>query len=311
MTPARAADDDVVVCVPTYRRPQQLARLLRALGAQTGVPPFEIVIGNNEDRDLGTYPELTAVDLPPIRVVPVATRGVSAVRNAMVADVLARRPHTRWIACLDDDQEPAVDWLARLVAAGREHDADLVGGPVTRSAPARTFWSHGAADTSYLPTAAGLVETLNEAGNLLLSTRFLKSLDRAPFSLDYGRTGGEDYEFFLLARSRGARVAWAPDARVVEPLPGDRLTFRSFVWRFYAIAAYQARADRRYRGTGYVLRTIAVTLLKGPAVAARTLVVRRSPRLATGIVVQYAAMVAGRIVGLVGTRAERYGGEST
>ncbi len=300
------APADVVVCVPTYRRPQQLAQLLRALAAQTGVGPFEIVVGNNEDRALSSYAELSAADLPAIRVVPVATRGVSAVRNAMIADVLSRRPDARWIACLDDDQEPAADWLSRLVAAGAAHAADLVGGPVTRPAPVRTFWSHGAADTSYLPTAGGPVATLNEAGNLLLSTRFLRSLDRPPFALDFGRTGGEDYEFFLHARSRGARLIWAPEARVVEPLPGDRLTFRSFVWRFYAIAAYQARADRRYLGTWHVIRTAAREAARGPVWVLRSLVRDRSPVRAVGIVVQHASIVAGRLVGLFGLEAERY-----
>ena len=299
----------IVVCVPTYRRPLQLVRLLEALARQRGADPFDIVIGNNDDRPLSDHPELCRDDLPAHRVIQVATRGVSAVRNALVADVLARCPQVRYIACLDDDQYPEEEWLAHLLGAGIAHDADLVGGPVLRSVPAETFWSSGAADTSYLPTASGPTPMLNEAGNLMLSAKFLRTLDRAPFSLDFGRTGGEDYEFFMFARSRGACIVWAPDARVHEPLPEDRLTFRSYVWRFYAIAAYQARADRIYRGVGYVLRSIAVTIVKGPMVLARSLVRDRSVRQAVGIVVQYSAMVAGRIVGLAGTRAERYGNE--
>ena len=305
------AHSSVVVCVPTFRRPLQLARLLRALAGQRGVAAFEIVVGNNEDRPLSVYPELSKEDLPPFRVVQVALRGVSAVRNAMVADVLSRRADLQWIACLDDDQEPADDWLAQLLAAGRRYDADLVGGPVSRTPPVKTFWSQGAADTSYLPVASGITAMLNEAGNLLISTRFLRTLDRAPFSLDFGRTGGEDYEFFLHAKSRGARIVWAPDAKVSEPLPADRLSFRSYVWRFYAIAAYQARADRVYRGTRYVIESIAITMLKGPAIVVRSLLRDRSARIAIGLIVQYAAMVAGRIVGLLGTHAERYGGDAS
>ena len=297
----------VVVCVPTYRRPVQLVRLLEALGRQRGADPFDIVIGNNDDRPLSSHPELRRKDLPAYRVIEVETRGVSAVRNALVSDVLARLPQVRFIACLDDDQYPEEAWLAQLVGAGIEYDADLVGGPVLRSVPIETFWSSGAADTSYLPTVSGPTTMLNEAGNLLLSTKFLRAIGRLPFSLDFGRTGGEDYEFFMLAKSRGARIIWAPEARVHEPLPEDRLTFRSYVWRFYAIAAYQSRADRSYRGIGHVLRSIGVTVVKAPAVLLRSLVRDRSLRKAVGIIVQYSAMVAGRIVGLAGRRAERYG----
>jgi glycosyltransferase involved in cell wall biosynthesis len=299
----------IVVCVPTYRRPQQLVRLLEALGRQRGVEPFDIVIGNNDDRPLSAYPELSRDDLPAYRVIQVTTRGVSAVRNALVADVLVRHREVRYLACLDDDQYPEDAWLARLIDAGIAHDADLVGGPVLRSAPAATFWSHGAADTSYLPIASGPVPMLNEAGNLLLSARFLRTLDRAPFSLDFGRTGGEDYEFFLHAKSRGAVIVWAPEARVHEPLPADRLTFRSYLWRFYAIAAYQARADRSYRGPATVIASIAKMMLKAPIVVARSLLFDRSARIVIGLIIQYAAMIAGRTVGLLGKRAERYGKE--
>jgi len=298
--------DQVVICVPTYRRPKQLARLLMALAAQRGVDRLDILIGNNDDRDLSTYPELCDATLPAFRSIQVGTRGVSAVRNALVAEVLNTRQEVRWIACLDDDQLPSQGWLAALLAAGERFDADLVGGPVTRTIEAPTFWSHGAADTSYLPTVEGPTATLNEAGNLLLSTRFLRSIGRPPFSLEYGRTGGEDYEFFLHAKSRAARIVWAPAAQVDEPLPQDRLTLRSYTWRFYAIAAYQARADRRYprcvaRGARDRLRG-----REGAAILLRSLIRDRDFKRAIGIVVQYAASVSGRLIGLFGVRAERY-----
>ena len=299
----------VVVCVPTYRRPAQLARLLKALGRQRDCARFDILVGNNEDRSLDAYAELADPSLPRFAVVSVRTRGVSAVRNALVDEVLAHRPDAAWIACLDDDQEPADDWLQALLAAGRTYGADLVGGPVTRTVGEATFWSDGAADTSYLPTAAGPVATLNEAGNLLLSVPFLRTLGRPPFALDFGRTGGEDYEFFLFAKSRGARIAWAPEARVDEPLPGDRLTFRSYCWRFYATAAYQARADRTYLGAASVVRSLLYQAVKGPAVVVRSLVRDRDPQRAVCLVVQHTMIVAGRFVGLLGTHAERYGSD--
>jgi succinoglycan biosynthesis protein ExoM len=298
--------DRVVICVPTYRRPKQLARLLMALAAQRGVGTLDILIGNNEGRDLSTYPELCDATLPAFRSIQVATRGVSAVRNAMIAEVLTTRPDVRWIACLDDDQLPSQGWLAALLAAGERFGADLVGGPVTRTIDAPTFWSHGAADTSYLPTVEGPTATLNEAGNLLLSTGFLHSIGRPPFSLEYGRTGGEDYEFFLHAKSRGARIVWAPGAQVDEPLPQDRLTLRSYAWRFYAIAAYQARADRRYHGAWHVVRAIVYEAAKTPAILLRSLIRDRDFKRAIGIIVQYAASVSGRLIGLFGVRAERY-----
>jgi succinoglycan biosynthesis protein ExoM len=296
----------IVVCIPTYRRPAQLAALLARLRVQHDAPAFRILIGNNEDRALSTYAELVDAALPAFEVLDVTTRGVSAVRNAMVKACLGRGDDLDWIACIDDDQVPAEDWLHRLVEAGERHRADLVGGPVLKTVAESTFWSRSAADTSYLPQAEGLTDTLNEAGNLLLSVPFLRGLGRAPFSLDFGRTGGEDYEFFLCARQRGARIVWAPDARVTEALPADRLTFRGYVWRFYSIAAYQARADRLYGGARRVWKAVALEPLLAPLRLIRSVVRDRDLAMALGIVIRSVAVSAGRIVGLAGVRAERY-----
>jgi succinoglycan biosynthesis protein ExoM len=296
----------IVVCVPTYRRPVQLAALLTRLQSQRGAPAFRILVGNNESRALSSYPVLNEPSLPAFEVLDVTTRGVSAVRNAMVRWCLDREEGLEWIACIDDDQIPAEDWLSQLIATGGRHRADLVGGPVLKTVSETTFWSRGAADTSYLPKAEGLTETLNEAGNLLLSAAFVRGLGRPPFSLDFGRTGGEDYEFFLCARQRGARIVWAPDARVTEALPGDRLTFRGYVWRFYSIAAYQARADRLYGQARRVLRSIVLEPLLAPPRLVRSVIRDRDLAMAMGIVIRSVAVTAGRIVGLAGVRAERY-----
>ncbi len=306
---AEAHAAHVVVCIPTYRRPAQLAALLAALGRQVGAPPFAIVVGNNEPRPLSSHRELAADDLPPFIVIDVTRRGVSAVRNAMIAHVLERMD-AAWIACIDDDQVPADDWLAELMAAGDRERADLVGGPVSRTVTESTYWSTSAADTSYLPSEAGLVDSLNEAGNLLLSTTFLRTLRRPPFSEDFGRTGGEDYEFFLCARRVGARLAWAPAARVDEALRGGHLTFRGYLWRFYSIAAYQARADRAYFGPWSTICRTAVEAGKTPLVLMRSVFRERSAARAIAIVLRSCAIAAGRIAGLLGARAERYGGDA-
>lgn len=300
---------DVVVCIPTYRRVPQLVALLRALANQRPGKPFGILIGNNDRSDLAALLRERPETLPACDVIQVATRGVTAVRNAMIARVLAEGEAVRWIACLDDDQIPAHDWLEKILSAAVRFDADLVGGPVHKIPTVETFWARGAADTSYLPAAEGPTATLNEAGNLLLSTRFLRTLGRPPFSTDFGRTGGEDYEFFLHALSRNARIVWAPAAVVSEALPGDRLTFRGFVWRFYSIAAYQVRADLAYQRRGTVLARAGWQLAKSPAVLARSLVRDRDPAIALGIVLRSVATAAGRVVGFVGVRAERYGSD--
>lgn len=301
-------ENAVVVCIPTCRRPEKLAALLRALKLQTFAEPFSILVGNNDSRDLDTYPVLADPDLPPRTVIAVATPGVSAVRNALVAAALHAPEPPAWIAFIDDDQVPAPDWLAALVATGRRHAADIAGGPVRLVAEVETLFARAAVDKPYLPKAEGPTGMLNECGNLLLSTAFLARFGREPFSADFARTGGEDYEFFLAALARGARLVWAPDAHVTEAVPLSRLTAKGFAWRSYSTAASQSRADLRHLGTGPLIAKIARELAGTPVAAARALTRERDWKLAAGLVFHRLSCSTGRVVGLFGTRAERYGG---
>jgi glycosyltransferase involved in cell wall biosynthesis len=300
-------DPKIYVCIPTYKRPAKLAALLSAIGRQTFSEPIAVLIGNNEHDSVRRYPELSNDNLPVFIEIIVATRGVSAVRNALIAEAL-RANDVEWLAWIDDDQLPEANWLSELVSTGRRHDADLVGGPVNQTPEIRSFWASGATDTSYLPKIEGPVDILNEGGNLLLSARYLRSIERLPFMLDYGRSGGEDYEFFLFARSRHAKIFWAPAANVTEAIPPARLTLRGMLWRQYSTSAYQARADRAYGGTRRVIKTIARNSFAAPAVFVRSMFRDRDVRLSAGLFLRRLAAVLGALVGLLGKRAERYGG---
>ena len=297
----------IVVCVPTYRRPRQLLALIKALGVQRGGQAFELLIGNNDST-----PVLASVraELPSsiaAHEIFVTERGVVAVRNAMIDWVLERRPAAQWIACLDDDQVPDPEWLGRLAEAGRRNDADLVGGPVHQIAEEATFWSGGSTMNDYMPATEGPVRYLDATGNLLVSTAFLRSIELPVFSPAFGRSGGEDYEFFLRARRLGAAVFWAPDAGVSEVFPLERLTLRGLATRAYATSAYQARADLVHGPAWHVLRTIARSLAVLPAVVVRTLVRRRRLNDAVAMLVRRGAGIAGSIAGLAGQRTEHYG----
>ncbi|WP_181705436.1 glycosyltransferase family 2 protein [Chthonobacter rhizosphaerae] len=297
----------VVVCVPTYRRPEKLAALLQGLARQTAAFPFAILVGNNDARDLATYPVLSGPGIPAHDILTVDTPGVSAVRNRLVARALERYPDTPFLAFLDDDQVPEPDWLAELVAAGERHRADIAGGPVEMSASVETVWARAAVDKSYLPKAEGVVPMLNECGNLLLATAFLRRLGREPFDMEFARTGGEDYEFFLHAIGRGARLVWAPRAIVREEIPPSRLTLRGLAWRSFSTAASQSRADRAHHGLAPVLVKIAREAAGTPVVTGRALARDRDWRFAAGLALHRLSCSAGRIIGLFGARAERYG----
>ncbi|MCX5767568.1 MAG: glycosyltransferase [Gemmatimonadetes bacterium] len=111
----------VSVLVPTWRRPESLARCLRALAAQSQ-PPVEIVVGWRAD-DSETALALATLTLElgvPVRQAMTAEPGVVAAMNAALELCTGTV-----IALTDDDAEPRPDWLERL---GRCFDDPAVGG---------------------------------------------------------------------------------------------------------------------------------------------------------------------------------------
>ncbi len=97
----------VSVVIPTYRRPQSLARCLDALDRQTR-PAEEIVVVVRDDD--AASDELARTRPRQVRVVAVQRPGVVA---AMNAGLDASRGDV--IALTDDDSSPHPDWLARIV----------------------------------------------------------------------------------------------------------------------------------------------------------------------------------------------------
>ena len=292
----------VVVCIPTYRRRPKLLVLLEALYVQTFSQPYLIVVGNNDSVSIGAVSQ--AVDLHEIFV---EERGVSAVRNRLISYVLELEDEVKWIAFLDDDQKPAVDWLARLIEAGERNCADIVGGPVTHLPERKTFWAAGATCTTYLPRIDGPVKMLNEAGNLLLAASFLRSVNRPPFDLSFGYSGGEDYEFFLYARAIGARMYWTSSAMVDEIIPFNRLTLKGLFWRSYTGAAYQARADLIHIPPFEILKNTLRQIIVTPILVLRSLITQKSLGYSASIMVRRSATSVGTLAGLLGVRVNRYG----
>ncbi len=102
---------NITVIVPTYRRPQDLARCLEALKVQTC--PADEVIVTVRDTDAATWDFLQEFDHESLllRTVTVKVTGVVAAMNAGL-DVA----QGDIIAFTDDDAAPHTDWLERIEA---------------------------------------------------------------------------------------------------------------------------------------------------------------------------------------------------
>jgi GT2 family glycosyltransferase len=109
----------VAVVVPTRDRHSELANLLSLLGQQSLAPRSVIVVDASES------PPSTVSEAIPLRTVR-ATPGLAGVQRNIGIDLAMADSDVRFIALLDDDVEPAEDYLQRLVG-GLERDPSAAG----------------------------------------------------------------------------------------------------------------------------------------------------------------------------------------
>jgi glycosyltransferase involved in cell wall biosynthesis len=114
------------VIVPTFRRPDALARCLDALARQTyRRDGFEVVVADDGSGAPPTEVVDRFSDAMRVTLVEADHGGPGAARNAAAA-----RARGEWLAMTDDDCAPDPDWLARLDAAVCAAPGALVGGRV-------------------------------------------------------------------------------------------------------------------------------------------------------------------------------------
>src|SRR5260370_2026362 len=125
------------IVIPTYNRPQLVARGVASCLAKEGVDTgYEIiVVDNNPDGAARAAVKAMACrSTVPIRYVGEPNPGISHARNAGVAAA-----RNRYIAFLDDDEEATPGWLAAHLETIRRFRADGVIGPVPACPPPGTY----------------------------------------------------------------------------------------------------------------------------------------------------------------------------
>ena len=249
---------DVVVIIPTFRRPHWLARLLRALEAlETSASVSVLVADNDAARHEGAdvCAALAAEGYRwPLRAIVVAERGLSQVRNALFAEVLKSPGDDQFIAMLDDDEWPVGDCLESYLKVQRETGADVVQGPVICQFESRPSAIVEFANTVFPPRlGSGAIDLVEAGGNVLLRRSCLSRLAAPWFDAKLDLAGGEDKDFFLRLRHVGVRFAWAADAIAYTSIPASRMSRRWALLRGFRSGNTDMRMKLKYEpGAGTV-----------------------------------------------------------
>lgn len=296
----------VAVCIPTFRRPDSLARLLESLTRlRTGDARLAVVVVDNDAE--GSAKDTVAEyrrSLPDLVYSVEPERGISAARNRLLRLAVGLDPD--YVAFVDDDEWVEETWLVNLLTTARRYDADAVVGPVLPSyEPGMPAWIREGRFFERARRTTGAPVLRGATGNTLIARRLLcDEGDHFPRCFPEGV--GEDTYFFERARRAGARIVWCDEACVHELVPAARASSRWLIRRAYIGGTTFSRglvllglsrrggAVRTVVCLGRVVQGIllaALSVLRG-----RAAVVRALQRSATG---------AGGVVGLLTATAAR------
>ncbi|UIJ71333.1 glycosyltransferase family 2 protein [Aurantimonas sp. HBX-1] len=273
---------DVVVTLPTFRRPEHLLRTLASLQAQETSHRFAVIVIENDDEGgegrRAADPLFAGGALAGL-VITAHARGNCSAYNAGWATALERFPSMRYLAVIDDDELAGPDWLERLVATAECLPADIVGGPqipVFEKQAGRGVLRHPVFVPHYAVT--GPVPILYSSGNVLIRRAVLETMGAPFLDTAFNFIGGGDSDFYSRCRERGFSFGWCAEAPVHETTPPRRMEFSWLNARGMRNGALSSIIERRRQGgrRGSVRRLaksaalLAASPFRSAALAART-----------------------------------------
>jgi glycosyltransferase involved in cell wall biosynthesis len=232
------------VVVPTFQRPDGLARCLEALAAQE-LPRdrFEVVVVDDGSAEPPRGIVARFASVLDVRLVEQSNAGPAAARNAGAAAA-----HGKYLAFTDDDCRPDPGWLRALHDVAVRHLGCAIGGRVEN-----VF-----ADGLYSTASQLLIEFLYEYYNVGEGTGRFFITSNLAFPADaFRELGGFDTSFPLAAaedrdvcdrwREAGRTMVYADDAVVHH---AHALRLRSFCRQHfnYGRGAYHLHRARSRRG---------------------------------------------------------------
>ena len=277
-SPTRDATDPVrppapatVGVLTVAGREASLAKLLRHLGPELrGGGPTELIVVNNSGAPARGAVDavVRAAGLPAsvdARVLDSPSNDLAVGRNV----VLERRRHDL-VVFVDDDEYPAPGWLDALLGARRAYGTAIVAGPVLPE-----FEGVGGGWRAHVDLHNGRHRRTGERMPFVGSCNvaFDASLtDPLRFDPAYGRSGGEDTDFFTRAVAAGHEIVWCAEAVVYEDIPAVKGTRRALLRRFVNQGAnYRRIMTRRGHvrsGLAFGLRAAATVAVSVPVAGA-------------------------------------------
>jgi len=225
----------ICVCVCTYNRLQSLDLLLGKLQNQNTnrLFTYSIVVVDNDHTQSAksiviSYKKKSIIEIDycnePIQNISLARN--KAVKNAK----------GDFVAFIDDDEFPDENWLINMYKTCNKYKAAGVLGPVKpyfeNKPPEWIIKSKLCEKPQHkLETGFTLLHPRDTRTSNVLFVNDIFNKEENIFNPDFGRTGGEDVDFFRRMIERGKIFVWCNEAPVYEIVPSNRLTRSYFLKR--------------------------------------------------------------------------------
>ncbi len=302
---------DVVVTIPTYKRPEHVLRTLQSVMVQETKQTFAIILIENDAEGLqGVTATKALFETGQVKgtLIVAHDRGNCNAYNAGWHIALQLYPNFKNLIVIDDDEIADLHWLERMCAARKTFSADIVGGPqlpVFEQPEHARLTTHPVFSPPY--EASGPVKALYSSGNLLVSRAVLETMPFPYFDLKFNFIGGGDADLMNRAVQKGFKLAWCNEAPVYETVPARRTEadwIRARALRNGAISTFvekRMRAGQPFGSAITLMRSIAL-LVASPLRAILWTIRTGSPR--TGMYHIYIGV--GRVLGEFGYSNEQY-----
>ncbi|MEL7035751.1 MAG: glycosyltransferase family 2 protein [Cyanobacteria bacterium J06592_8] len=238
----------VSICIATYQRPNQLKFLLQELNKLTfekiNTPNIEIIIVDNDlsGSARGVCEEFKAKFSGNLKYDIEPMKGVTYARNRTIKNT---SHNSDFIAMIDDDEVPDSSWLEELLIIQRQHNADIVTGPVFPKFEDKSIpdWIIKGKFFEPLYQASGFQMDVAFTNNVLVRSKLLQQLDQV-FDNRLARKAAEDTHLFMRLHKEGYRIIWANEAIVRECIPTSRTNIKWIIKRAYWGSSAYSRFER-------------------------------------------------------------------